>query len=219
MSMTGPRVAAIVVAGGSGTRFGELKQFLELDGQSVAERSVEACRAVADFVVIVVPAGSQASHGADAVVVGGPTRAASVRAGLGVVSEEYEVIVVHDAARPLASEKLFSTAVAAVSNEAIDGAICAMPVVDTIKRVAGIDGRRRVIESLNRSELVAVQTPQAFRAAALRSAHATGAEATDDAALVENNGGIVMVVAGDPNNLKLTSPVDLRMAQAILEAR
>jgi len=118
---------------------------------------------------------------------------------------------VHDAARPLASPRLFDAVVDAVRAGA-DGAVPALPVPDTLKRVEGSD----VVETLDRSALVAVQTPQAFRADALRAAHAADGDATDDAALVEANGGTVVVVAGDPRNLKVTSPDDLAVGAALL---
>ena len=214
------RCAAIVVAGGSGSRFGGHKQFANLGGTSVAARSVSACRCVAESVVLVVPDGkSIESHGADTVVVGGRTRSESVRAGLYAVPEDVDVVIVHDAARPLASERLFYAVVAELSNPDVAGATVGTPVVDTIKQVVEVDGRRRVTATLDRSSLVAVQTPQGFRREALVAAHATGAEATDDAALIESLGGDVVVVEGDPDNLKLTSPSDLLDAERILEHR
>ncbi len=216
MSTTGPHIAAIVVAGGQGIRFGGPKQFLELDGRTVAQRSVEAARSVATQVVLVAPEGITDAHGADLLVVGGDTRADSVRAGLAVISPEYDVIVVHDAARPLASPALF-TAVVGGLDSGVDGAICALPVSDTIKRVATIEGHRRVIETVPRADLVAVQTPQAFRAGILRAAHDAGEEATDDAGLVEAIGGTIVVVEGEPENIKLTTPSDLRMAQLFVK--
>jgi 2-C-methyl-D-erythritol 4-phosphate cytidylyltransferase len=212
-------VAAIVVAGGSGTRFGGLKQFAELEGVTVAARSIAACRSVAPTVVLVAPVGTEERYGADQVVAGGASRAASVRAGLAALDGDVDVVVVHDAARPLASERLFFSVVGELADERVDGAICAVGVTDTIKRVIEVDGRRRVDATLERSELVAVQTPQAFRADALRKAHASGAEATDDAALVEALGGVVVVVSGDDENLKLTSPIDLAAAAEILGQR
>lgn len=219
MSEGGPRIAAIIVAGGTGSRFGGLKQFLELGNRSVAEHSVDAARSVASHVVLVAPAGTDDLHGADELVVGGATRAESVRAGLEVLTPSFDIVVVHDAARPLATEALFSAVVAELVDERIDAAICALPVTDTIKRVAEIEGSRRVIETVPRENLVAVQTPQAFRAGVLRHAHASGEEATDDAALVEAIGGTIVVVAGDAENLKLTSPADLARAQQIWESR
>ena len=219
MSASGLRTAAIVVAGGAGTRFGGRKQFLELGNISVAARSVTAARSVASFVVLVAPADSPEPHGADLVVVGGATRADSVRAGLEAIGPEFDVIVVHDAARPLATPTLFAAVVAQLEESSVDGAICAVPVTDTIKRVGTFNGRLQVIETIPREELVAVQTPQAFRAGILRAAHASGDQATDDAGLVEAIGGTVVVVAGEPENLKLTTPADLRAAQLILEER
>ena len=219
MSTAGLRVAAIVVAGGAGTRFGGPKQFLELAGRSVAERSVAAARSVASHVVLVAPEGTTEAHGADAVVRGGDSRAASVRAGLAALGSEFDVIVVHDAARPLASAALFAAVVAQLDEASVNGAICAVPVADTIKRVGTFNGRLQVIETIPRVDLVAVQTPQAFRAGILRAAHASGDQATDDAGLVEAIGGTVVVVAGEPENLKLTTPADLRAAQLLLEER
>lgn len=204
VSVVGP-VWVIVVAAGSGTRFGARKQYEALGGQRVLDWSLAAARSVADGVVVVVPAGDvDRPEPADHVVAGGATRSASVRAGLAVVPDDAGVVVVHDAARPLAAPELFRAVLDAVAAGA-DGAIPAVPVADTIKRVEG----DTVVETLDRDELVAVQTPQAFRAAALRSAHAGGAEATDDGALVEAAGGRVVVVPGDPANVKLTTASDL----------
>lgn len=209
-------VWAIVVAGGDGRRFGSAKQFESLAGRSVAEWSVAGARSVADAVVLVVPAGREGDVSlralADVVVAGGASRAGSVRCGLSAVPEQVEVIVVHDAARPLASRRLFESVVGAVSDGA-DGAVPGIVVADTVKRVAG----GVVAATLDRTELVRVQTPQAFRADALRKAHAGDPEATDDAALVEANGGIVRVVTGEDGNLKITSREDLRLAEWLLQ--
>ena len=195
--------SAIVVAGGSGRRFGGPKQFAVLGAATVASHSVLACRSVADEVILVAPQGMHAeTHGADRVVQGGATRSASVRAGLSVVDAECDVVIVHDAARPLASERLFLAVVAELA--------------DTIKRVAEIDGRRRVTDTLERAELVAIQTPQAFRRSVLETAHRDQAEATDDAALVELVGGVVVVVPGEEHNIKITSPADLGEAERLL---
>jgi 2-C-methyl-D-erythritol 4-phosphate cytidylyltransferase len=151
---------------------------------------------------------SDIGKGADRVIAGGPTRAASVRRGLVAVPESADVVVVHDAARPLASRELFRAVVDAVVAGA-DGAIPGVAVVDTVKRVrAGC-----VVETLDRSDLVAVQTPQAFRAEVLRRAHDGDPEATDDAGLLEALGSRVVVVPGEYHNLKLTSPDDLAMAE------
>jgi 2-C-methyl-D-erythritol 4-phosphate cytidylyltransferase len=199
-------VWAIVVAAGSGARFGGAKQFEELEGRRVVDWSLAASRSVADGVVLVVPADHQADEApvADAVVVGGATRSASVRAGLAEVPDDADVVVIHDAARPFARPALFEAVVAAVRAGA-DGAVPGVGLADTIKRV--VDGR--VVATLDRDELVAVQTPQAFAAAALRRAHLSGGDATDDAALVEAAGGRVVVVPGDPANTKITLRTDL----------
>ncbi len=218
---------AIVVAGGTGRRFGGLKQFLPLAGIPVVARSVRAARSVVDGVVLVVPvrdmaspdadlpapgATGEAALGASSVVAGGATRAASVRAGLDAVPDDAEVIVVHDAARPLADPGLFASVVEAVRTGGIDGAVPVVPVSDTIKRVAG----DRVVATVDRADLVAVQTPQAFAADALRTAHRYGGEATDDAGLLESAGLVVGTVPGDPRNIKLTRPEDLSLAEALL---
>jgi 2-C-methyl-D-erythritol 4-phosphate cytidylyltransferase len=135
-----------------------------------------------------------------------------VRAGLALVPPDTEIVVVHDAARPLASARLFERVVRAVAGGA-DGAVPGIAVSDTLKRVDG----DRVVETVSRDDLVGVQTPQAFRAAALRAAHSVGAVDTDDAALVEANGGKVVIVEGERRNLKLTLAADLALAEALLD--
>jgi 2-C-methyl-D-erythritol 4-phosphate cytidylyltransferase len=203
---------AVVVAAGSGARFGGAKQYETLGGRRVLDWSLDAARQACEGVVLVVPADRLgAQDGATIVVSGGASRSESVRAGLAAVPPESDVVVVHDAARPLAGPDLFRAAIEAVRAGA-DGAVCAVAVTDTVKRVAG----DVVVETLDRRELVSVQTPQAFRAATLRRAHAAGASATDDAALVEAIGGRVVVVPGHPRNLKLTTPGDLALAQHLL---
>jgi 2-C-methyl-D-erythritol 4-phosphate cytidylyltransferase/2-C-methyl-D-erythritol 2,4-cyclodiphosphate synthase len=204
-------VWTVVVAAGRGRRFGGEKQYAPLGGGRVLDRAVAAAGDASDGVVAVVPREreGEAVAGADAVVAGGVTRSASVRAGLAAVPAEAEVVVVHDAARPLASSELFTTVVEALGGGA-DGAVPALPVVDTVKQVGG-DGVVRA--TLDRSGLVSVQTPQAFRADALRRAHAAGGEASDDAALVERDGGRVVVVPGEEANAKLTAPDDLAAAE------
>jgi len=208
-------VWAVVVAGGSGQRFGLLKQFALLADRPVAEWAVAACRPSSSGVVLVVPPENAKGpdHGADVVVEGGATRSESVRRGLSAVPDDADVIIVHDAARPLASQALFRAVLDAVTMGGADGAIPALAVSDTIKVV---DATRTVTATLDRTALVAVQTPQAFGAALLRRAHAGGTEATDDAALVEALGATVRVVPGDPRNLKITTPADLGTAEHLL---
>jgi len=206
------QVWAIVVAAGGGERFGGTKQFAELGGARVVDLAVEQAALACDAVVVVLPAGF-AWNGAPvaAAIIGGATRSASVRAGLAHVAEEAEVVVVHDAARPLAGRALFEEVIAAVRRGA-DAAVPVLPVSDTLKRVEN----ERVVATLDRDGLVVVQTPQAFRAQALRSAHASDGDTTDDAALVEAVGGSVVVVPGDPRNLKVTTPADLALSAALL---
>ena len=165
-------------------------------------------RSACDAVVLVIPAGHEwDGPPVAATVIGGASRSGSVRAGLAEVPKGAEIVVVHDAARPLAPHGLFTAVIDAVRAGA-DGAVPGLPVPDTVKRVA--DGR--VVATVDRTGLVTVQTPQAFRAEVLRAALAGGAEATDDAALVEAAGGKVVVVPGDPLNLKITTPHDLARA-------
>lgn len=201
-------VWSIVVAAGSGARFGERKQFLPLGARRVLDWSVEAAAARSDGVVLVVPedAAGHPEPGTDHVVAGGPTRSASVRAGLAAVPEDAEVIVVHDAARPVPVPEVWERVLAAVAAGA-DAAVPGVPVTDTLRAVGG--------GTVDRARFVSVQTPQAFRAAALRAAHAGGAEGTDDASLVEAGGGRVVVVDGDPANIKITNRVDLALAELL----
>jgi 2-C-methyl-D-erythritol 4-phosphate cytidylyltransferase len=202
---------AIVVAGGTGSRFGAPKQFADLGGRPLVAWSLESARQACDGVVLVVPAVAPSGPwDADVVVTGGATRSESVRAGLAAVPGEADIIAVHDAARPLTRPALWAAVLDAVAAGA-DGAVPASPVVDTVKEV-GPDGS---LVTLDRSRLVAVQTPQAFRADLLRRAHGAGRDATDDAALVEAAGGHVVLVEGPPDNVKVTSPIDLILATAL----
>lgn len=207
-------VWTIVVAAGSGSRFGRAKQYERLGDRRVLDWALEAARAVSEGVVLVVPPDSAGRRepGIDAVVPGGATRSESVRAGLAAVPGEADVVLVHDAARPLATVGLFESVVAAVTAGA-DAAIPGVPVANTVKRVKG----KKVVGTVDRSDLVEVQTPQGFRAAALRAAHAGEPDATDDAALVEAAGGSVVIVPGEPSNLKLTHPHDLAVARVLLD--
>ncbi len=205
-------VWAVVVAGGSGLRYGGPKQFDQLAGRRVVDRAVAPALETCDGVVVVVPAGDDGRvQGVDAVVEGGATRSDSVRAGLASVPPDAEVIVVHDAVRPLATAGLFSAVIDAVRAGA-DGALPAVAVSDTLKRVS--DGR--VTETVRRDDVVRAQTPQAFRASVLRRAHRSCPQASDDAAVVEAAGGSVLVVPGDPANIKITEPSDIAVAEALM---
>lgn len=207
---------AIVVAAGSGTRFGGPKQFERLHNESVLARSVRVAAAACDGVVVVgapdllerTRAEVAAAAPGALVVAGGATRAASVRNGLAAVPADVAVVLVHDAARPFATTALYASVLAAVEAGA-DAVVPAIAVVDTIRSLDG--------GVVDRERLVAVQTPQGFRAAALRHAHEGAGEATDDATLVEAAGGSVVVVPGLSTNLKITTPTDLVLARALAE--
>ena len=193
------------------------KVFAPLVGHPLVSHSVDAlerCHLI-DRIVVVL-----GEHGIErgwelvrrfgwskvSVVAGGHRRQDSVRAGLPPLVDT-DWIVVHDGARPLAGDAVFMRVIQAVR----DGADAAVPVIDLTDTI-----RRRDGGAADRSQFVAVQTPQAFRADVLRAAHAAGADATDDATLVEAAGGTVVTVAGDSRNLKITEPHDLVVAEALL---
>lgn len=222
-----PLVWTIVVAGGSGRRFGAMKQFEKLDSRRVLDWAVDTASSCSTGVVIVVPADDVVSESRIAgpdhlVVAGGPTRTASVRAGLAAIPEDAELIVVHDAARPFASPELFSAVIDAVVAGA-DGAVPGLPVVDTVKVIEVRNISRtgttvpHVVNTPDRGTLIAAQTPQAFTAPVLRAAHQRDLEGTDDASLVESIGGTVVVVPGDLDNRKITLPEDLDWARHHVE--
>jgi len=208
----------IVVAAGRGSRFGGTtpKQFLEIAGKRVVDWSVVAAASVSAGVVVVVPKGSKvnvSAHGLTSEVTmvnGGNTRSESVRNGLAAVPADARIVLVHDAARPVASPELFARVVAAVA----DGADAAVPVVAVVDTVRDVEGN-----PIDRSQLQAVQTPQGFAAGALRHAHATGGEATDDATLVRSVGGKTVAVEGERWNIKVTEPDDAVVVAALLDAR
>jgi 2-C-methyl-D-erythritol 4-phosphate cytidylyltransferase len=203
------RVAAIIVAAGAGHRFGGAKQFAELRGRRLLDWSISAARSTCATIVAVVPPDlvDRDRSAADVVVAGGATRSGSVRAGLAAVPDHVEVIVVHDAARPLAPPSLFRSVIDAVRAGA-DSAIPGVAVVDTLRRLdAG--------PPVDRDALMAVQTPQAFDAGLLRKVHALEPEASDDASLIDAAGGKVIVVPGVTSNRKVTEPIDLVIAEVL----
>lgn len=211
------KVWTIIVGGGSGQRFGRLKQYELLDELRVIDHARRTANTVSDGVVVVVPADDAEREGG---VAGGATRSESVRAGLDALPDDVDIVCVHDAARPLATVGLFERVIGAVVAGA-DAAVPGVAVTDTIKVVDSSAAARQsgdvsgvVVATPDRSTLVAVQTPQAFRVDRLRSAHAAGGEATDDAALIEASGGRVVVVEGDAANRKITTPDDLEWTRA-----
>ena len=198
-------VVGIIPAAGAGERLGAdvPKAFAVLGGKPMLEWSVEVLREVCDRVVVAVPPDRVSPPD---MVAGGATRSESVRNAL-AAAPEATVVVVHDAARPLVTVDLVRRGLDAL--EGFDGAIAATPVTDTIKEVA----EGQVIGTPDRGRLWAAQTPQVFRADLLRG---VAAEATDDAALVEAIGGSVRIVEATRENLKVTTALDVRVAEMLL---
>jgi 2-C-methyl-D-erythritol 4-phosphate cytidylyltransferase len=213
---------ALVVAAGRGERLGSPgpKAFVMCGGRSMLEWSIDALKAVPEIVHIVVatPPGIEAPAGTTGVF-GGEERSHSVRAALHHTLAG-DPVLVHDAARPLVTPEIIRAVLNGLDADA-DAAIAAAPVADTIKR-AGEDGRT-VAETLDRSALWAIQTPQVFRREVLERAlaqpHDVLAAATDDASIVEAMGGTVRLVECPRENLKITTPDDLRLAESLLKAR
>jgi 2-C-methyl-D-erythritol 4-phosphate cytidylyltransferase len=230
---------ALVLAAGRGERLGAdgPKALVELAGRTLLQWSLDALRAVSaiERIVVALPAGTAAPPGTIGVA-GGAVRSESVRLALAAVAagRGSDPVLVHDAARPLQTPELVERGLAALESGGerggsasredaprdVQAAIAAAPVTDTIKR-AGADGLVR--ETLSRSELWAVQTPQVFRRAALELAldvpEEVLAQATDDAWLVERAGGSVAVVPAPRENLKITTALDLAMAELLLARR
>ncbi len=217
-------VAAILVAAGSGQRLGAEvpKAFCEVRGASLlahALRPFASHPAVRDVLVVAPPEHLGAARkitGTVAVVAGGATRQASVSHGLAMLAPDVDTVLVHDVARPFVPVAVIDRVIAALAGGA-EAVVPACSVSDTIKRV---DATAAVVETLDRSTLVAVQTPQGFRRAVLAAAHdcaspGSAAAATDDAGLVEACGGRVLVVDGAAEAFKITRPWDLALAEAL----
>ncbi len=226
MTQANVHVTAIIAAGGLGTRFGatQPKQLLPLGGVPILQRSLEACLAspvVAD-VVVALPAEllgrppAYLAHPRAHLVAGGETRRASVAAAFAVAAVRADIVVVHDAARPLVTAALIAATVEAAGHTG--AAVAAVPHRATIKRANPAGDR--IGATVPREGLFAAQTPQAFRVDVLRRAlEASAEDATDEALLVERLGQPVALVPGDPVNLKITTTEDLRMAEALIGAR
>jgi 2-C-methyl-D-erythritol 4-phosphate cytidylyltransferase len=214
---------ALIVAAGRGERLGSSrpKALVSLAGRPMLEWSVVALQAVARVsrIVVALPADRlDAAPRGTVGVAGGGVRSQSVREALRACGEG-DPVIVHDAARPLATPGLFDRALDELERGGADAVIAAAPVSDTIKEVAG-DGLT-VVRTLDRGHLWAIQTPQVFRRAALERALTQASEdelaqATDDAWLIEHGGGVVRVVPGDRANIKVTTPEDLRIADLLL---
>ncbi len=225
-------VTAIVPAAGAGTRFaGSVpKQYLSLAGVPLLTRTLQALFAserVNSLILVVPPRDERRCRtevlepfglSADALVPGGADRQASVYAGLLRVGPETDLVLVHDGARPFITPAVIHAVVEAAAE--VGAAVAAVPVTDTIK-LAGPDGR--VVETLERNRIWAAQTPQVFRAALLREAHVRalrdGFRGSDESVLVERLGHGVRLVPGSAENLKVTTPADLVLADQILRAR
>jgi 2-C-methyl-D-erythritol 4-phosphate cytidylyltransferase len=234
---------ALILAAGSGERLGadRPKALVELAGQPLVQWSVDVLRDVdgVEEIVIALPPGTPAPLGVTGVdggaigtpapigvtaVDGGRVRSESVRLALAAAGggreQDRDLVLVHDAARPLLSKELAERVLAALAGDAgLDGAIAAAPIADTVKRVEqGV-----VSETLDRSSLWVVQTPQVFRRAALERAldvpEEVLAQATDDAWLIERAGGKVAVVRAPSENLKITTSLDLAVAEMLLASR
>jgi 2-C-methyl-D-erythritol 4-phosphate cytidylyltransferase len=210
-------VVGIIPAAGRGERLGSggPKAFVVCAGRPLVEWSLDVLEAACDRVVLAVPEGWETGEDR---VTGGHVRSASVRAAL-AAAPEAEVAVVHDAARPLVTVDLVERCVAAIRS-GWDGAIAAAPMTDTVKEAGE---RGRVVRTLDRSVLWRIQTPQVFAADILRRALDVPDEilaaATDDASLVEGVGGSIRVVEAPAENIKVTTPVDLRLAETLLAGR
>ena len=230
-----PKTAAIILAGGTGERFGKEggKQLVEIGGKPILTWSVEAFDAVGDIglIVIVCPAERQGEYLSKAVdpfsfatpivvAAAGSTRQESAFSGLELVPEEFESVVMHDGARPLISADLIAHTIATLKgNIDADGAVVAHPAIDTLKVVEnGV-----IVGTPDRSVFWNAQTPQVFRAGIYRRAHASalsdGFVGTDDSSLIERLGGRVLVVEGKRDNIKLTVPEDYLMLVAAVRER
>ena len=219
--------SVVIVAGGSGTRFGRKKQFIELGGVPLIRRTVDAFAShdAVDVVIVAVPREDMDLTRrmlADAalqvhIVQGGGTRQESVCNGLLNV-EGAGLVLVHDAVRPLVTGELISRVLGGVGDA--DACIPALAVSSTLKEVR----EGRVVRTVSRSNLYEVQTPQAFPVLKILEAHTLARrrgvlDATDDSAVMELAGGTVRVVEGDPCNIKITVGKDLEIAEAMLTCR
>ncbi len=220
------RAAAIVVAGGSGSRMGRPKQFLPVAGAAVVEWSLRCFEAMDEVsqVILVLGPESLAEHGARLaagkvrVVAAGETRMGSVRSGFAAVAADVDAVAVHDGARSMITPEIVRATLAEAMQSG--AAVAAVPVKDTLKRVP--KGRAVVSETPDRADYWAAQTPQTYRYAVLKEAlerFRDDADATDESQLVERCGRSVAVVASSYENFKITTPEDLLMAEAILAAR
>ncbi|MHB9111962.1 MAG: 2-C-methyl-D-erythritol 4-phosphate cytidylyltransferase [Thermoleophilia bacterium] len=229
-------LGVIIAAGGVGSRMGagSSKQLMLLAGQPVVARSTaifEAAPEAVEIVIVIDPADVERCRAevvekyglakVIAVVAGGETRARSVQNGLAELGQHVDTVLVHDGARPLFPPELLAGGITVLEAGGCDGMVFGTPVTDTIKELAGDDGL--VVRTPDRSRLWAAQTPQIFGRAILEKAYSQPldilASATDDASLVELAGGRVRMAAGSSENIKITTQVDLALAEEILKRR
>jgi len=211
--------AAIIAAAGSGERFGATlpKALISLGNRTLIEHAVAALAPIASEIVICAPAGYEKQiqelvGNEITVVTGGTTRAQSVRAGIAALTVKNKYVLVHDAARALATTKLAERVLVALEN----GASAVIPGLELIDTVKSVDVNGHVTATPDRTTLRRVQTPQGFDLEILKKAHASGAEATDDGALVEAIGEKVLIIKGEEQALKITTPSDLATAISML---
>ena len=211
--------AAIIAAAGSGERFGATlpKALITLGNRTLIEHAVAALAPIASEIVICAPAGYekqiQELVGADiTVVTGGTTRSDSVRAGIAALTGKNKYVLVHDAARALASTQLAKNVLAALEK----GEVAVIPGLELIDTVKSVDSSGHVTSTPDRASLRRVQTPQGFDLEILKKAHSSGANATDDGALVEAIGHKVLIINGEDRALKITTPADLATALSTL---
>jgi 2-C-methyl-D-erythritol 4-phosphate cytidylyltransferase len=212
------KVAVIIAAGGSGKRMGRPKQFLPLAGKAVVEWTIEVFRKikVVGQIVLAVPEDDleRAKNLGVTVVAGGEERGDSVKNGLKAVAFDTDIVMIHDGARPLITPDIIEKAISEAKE--YGAAIVGVPVKDTIKRV----GDDLIIkDTVDRQALWSAQTPQVFKYEIITRAYAKKGSATDDAKLVEDLGIKVKMVMGSYENIKITTPEDLIVAEAILRSR
>jgi 2-C-methyl-D-erythritol 4-phosphate cytidylyltransferase len=205
---------AIVLAAGGGTRFGGPKQYADLGGRTLLDRTAATAASACDGLVVVLPDPRTAPPTPGTRVRGGATRAESVRAGLAAAPAAADILVIADAAHPLATAALYRRVIAAVR----DGADAAVPGLPLTEAVATVDGSGHTGTTHAAAGHVLVQTPHAFKAAILRRAHEGREDAVEDSSLVARQGAKVRVVPGDPGNLHVTTPEELALARRLFRS-
>lgn len=216
------KIYVIIAAGGSGIRMGQPKQLLPLWGKPMLAWTVEAFRAVPEISGIVLVGAGRDLHLSELVCEPGPERTDSIRNGLKLVPKDCDMVLVHDGARPLITPAIITSAIEACKKH--DAVVVGVPIKDTIKQIrkGGFETRpnMEIEKTLDRNALWAAQTPQVFKYQILVDAYKKAASAaTDDSKLVEDLGIPVRMVMGSYENIKVTTPEDIIIAEAILCSR